>query len=347
MKSRMRVSLLVTMLAAGLLLLASVSVFSAETGKVTELRFAIHTPPGSVIHTIVSLWAKEVGEKTGGRVKVTVFPAQSLVHLKDIFPATTKGICDVGFASLQLDASRYPLSLVTGLGIMGWPASGQVPTEIWTELQKKFPQMAAEFKGAKVLWHYITMPMTLHFTKKIVRVPEDMKGLKIEAAGPLAAAMKFFGATPMVTSPAEWYMALDRGLEDGICHNYTPIWSLKVHTLLRTHTDVDFGLVGQAIIMNVDKWNSLPDDVKKIIDDLRPWIEKRSVDISMDQAVEVRKICQGLGHTIIVPNAQEMKLWMETAKPLHDAWITDTEGKGLPGRAVFEETKRLIQKYSH
>jgi TRAP-type C4-dicarboxylate transport system substrate-binding protein len=299
MKSRMRVSLLISMFVVGLVLLAPMNMPYAEVGKVTELRFAIHTPPGSVIHTITGAWAKEVEEKTGGKVKVTLFPSQSLVHLKDIFPATSKGICDVGFASLQLDASRYPLSLVTGLGIMGWPASGQVPTQIWTELQEKFPQM------------------------------------------------KFFGATPMVTSPAEWYMALDRGLEDGICHNYTPIWSLKVHTLLRTHTDVDFGLVGQAIIMNVDKWNSLPADVKKTIDDLRPWIEKKSVDISTDQAVEVRKICQGLGHTLIVPNAEEMKLWMETAKPLHDAWIAETEGKGLPGRAVFEETKRLIQKYSH
>jgi TRAP-type C4-dicarboxylate transport system substrate-binding protein len=334
------------MLLAGLALLVPMNIICAETGKVTELRFSIHTPPGTVVHTIATTWAKEVGEKTGGKVKVTVFPAQSLVNIKDIFPATTKGICDIGFAPLQIDASRYPLNLVTGVGIMGWP-SGQGPTGIWTELQKKFPQMAAEFKGVKVLWHYITMPMTLHFTRKIVRVPADMNGLKMEAAGPLAAAMKFFGATPMVTSPAEWYMALDRGLEDGIVHNYTPIWSLKIHTLLRTHTDVDFGLLGQAIIMNEDKWNSLPADVKKTIDDLRLWIEKRSVDISMGQVPEVRKICQGLGHTFVVPNAQEMKLWTEAAKPMHDAWIADTEAKGLPGRAVFEETKRLIQKYSH
>jgi TRAP-type transport system periplasmic protein len=346
MKGRMSVSLLINILVAGLLLLASMNMAYAETGKVTELRFSIHTAPGSVVHRIVSLWGKEVEEKTGGRVKVTIYPSESLVHIKDIFPATSKGICDIGFASLQMDASRYSLNLVTGLGVMNWP-SGQAPTQIWSELQKKFPAMAAEFKGARVLWHYITMPMTLHFTKKTVRVPQDMKGLKIEAAGPLASAMKFFGATPMVTSPSEWYMALDRGLEDGICHNYTPIWSLKVHTLLHTHTDVDFGLVGQAIIMNVDKWNSLPADVRKIIDDLRPWIEKKSVDISTDQAVEVRKLCEGLGHTIITPKSEEMKLWLEAAQPMHDAWIADTEAKGLPGRAVFEETKHLIQKYGH
>ena len=345
MKGRMSASLLIYILVAGWFF-ASMNMAYAETGKVTELRFSIHTAPGSVVHTITMAWAKEVEQKTGGRVKVTLFPSQSLVHIKDIFPATAKGICDVGFAPLQMEASRYPLSLVTGVGIMGWP-SGQAPTQIWTELEKKFPEMAAEFKGVKVLWHYITMPMTLHFTKKTVRIPTDMKGLKIEAAGPLAAAMKFFGATPMVTPPSEWYMALDRGLEDGICQNYTPLWSLKVHPLLRYHTDVDFGLLGQAIIMNVEKWNNLPADVQKTIDDLRPWIEKKSVDISMDQAVEVRKICQDLGHTFIIPNPEEMKLWVEAAKPMHDAWVADTEAKGLPGRAVFEETKRLIQKYSH
>jgi len=344
MKGKTRVNLWIYILLVTGLSLASMNAAYAETGKVTELRFSIHTAPGTVIHNIVSLWAKEVEEKTGGKVKVTIFPSQSLVNIKDIFPATTKGICDIGFESLQMNASRYPLSLITGVGVMNWP-SGQGPTEIWTELQKKFPGMAAEFKEVKVLWYYITMPMTLHFTKKTVRVPADMKGLKIEAAGPLAPAMKFFGATPMVTSPAEWYMALDRGLEDGICHNYTPIFSLKVHTLLRYHTDVDFGLVGQAIIMNVDKWNSLAPDVQRVIDGLRPWIEKKSVDISMDLAGEVRKTCQGLGHTFIVPNPEEMKLWMEAAKPMHEAWIAETEAKGLPGRAVFEETKRLIEKY--
>jgi TRAP-type C4-dicarboxylate transport system substrate-binding protein len=346
MKRGIKVSLLVCVLVAGLLVFTSMPIAYADTNEVIELKFAIHTPPGSVIHTITTTWAKEVEEKTGGRVKITMYPAQSLVPLKDIFPSTEKGICDIGFSALQIDASRYPLSLITGVGLMNWPA-GQAPTQIWTELQKKFPEMAAEYKGVKVLWHYVTMPMTLHFTKKTVRVPEDMKGLKMEAAGPIAAAMKTFGATPMVTSPAEWYMALDRGLEDGIVQNWTPIYSLKVHTLLRYHTEVDFGLLGQAIIMNMDKWNSLPADVKKVMDDLRPWIEKKSVDISTDLADEVRKTCEDLGHTIITPTPKEMKLWVKAAKPMHDAWIADAEAKGLPGRAVFEEASRLIKKYNH
>ncbi len=326
---------------AGLLLFASAGI-SAD--KPIELKFSIHTAPGTVVHTIATAWIKEVEQRTGGKVKVTLYPAQSLVPIKDVFSSTERGICDIGFAPLQMDASRYPLSLVTGLGVMGWP-DGIGPTQIWEDLQKKFPQMANEYKGVKVLWEYITMPMTLHFTKKAVRVPADMKGLRMEAAGPIAIAMKSVGATPMVTSPSEWYMALDRGLEDGICQNYTPLFSLKVHTLLRYHTDVDFGLLGQAIIMNLDKWNSLPADVKKAIDDLRPWIEKKSVDVSMDQVQDVRKTCEGLSHTFITLKPEEIKLWTDAAKPMHDAWIAEMEAKGLPGRAVFDETKRLIQKY--
>jgi TRAP-type C4-dicarboxylate transport system substrate-binding protein len=345
MRRGMKVSLLISVLAAGLLLFTSMDMAYADTNKPIELKFSIHTPPPAVPSQIVGLWAKEVEEKTSGKVKVTIYHAGSLVPIKDVFPSTQKGICDIAFVGLQIDASRYPLSLITGLGVMNWP-SGMAPTKIWTDLQEKFPEMKAEFDGVKVLWHYITMPMTLHFTKKTVRVPEDMKGLKIEAAGPIAAAMKIFGATPIVTSPAEWYMALDRGLEDGICHNWTPIHSFKIHTLLEKHTEVSFGLLGQAIIMNIDKWNSLPADVKKTIDGLRPWIEEKSVELSTTHADEVRKMCEDLGHTIITPTPEEMKLWLKAAKPWHDAWVADTEAKGLPGKAVFKETKRLIEKYS-
>ena len=37
-----------------------------------------------------------------------------------------------------------------------------------------------------------------------------------------------------------------------------------------------------------------------------------------------------------------MKLWRQAAQPLHDKWIEETEAKGLPARAVYNEAKRLI-----
>jgi TRAP-type C4-dicarboxylate transport system substrate-binding protein len=344
MRRRMRISLFVAVLVSGLLLFTSMNMAYADTGKVIELRLAVHTPPGSLLHRIMSAWKEKVEEVTEGKIKVTIYPSQSLVKIRDAYSGTIKGICDIAFTASDMDASRFPLNLAIELPLMDWPA-GIAPTCIWTELQKKFPEMRAEYKDVKVLWHYATMPMTLHFTKKKVRVPEDLKGLKIEAGGLKSPALKFFGASPMVTQPSEWYTSLDRGIEDGMTHNYAPILALKVHTLLTHHLDVDFGLLSQAIVMNIKKWNSLPKDIQKKIDDIRPWIEEKSVEFSLAQSEESQNLCKELGHTFYTPTPEEKQLWLNGAKPVLDSWIAETEAKGLPGRAIVNETKALIQKY--
>lgn len=344
MKRGMKVSLLISVLAAGLLLFTSMNMAYADTSKPIELKLAVHTPPGSLLHRIMSAWKEKVEEVTEGKVEITIYPAQSLVKIRDAYTGTIKGITDIAFTASDMEASRFPLNLAIELPLMDWPG-GIAPTRIWTELQKKFPEMRAEYKDVKVLWHYVTMPMTLHFTKKKVRLPEDLKGLKIEAGGLKSPALKFFGATPMVTSPAEWYTALDRGIEDGMTHNYAPILALKVHTLLTHHVDVDFGLLSQVIVMNKEKWNSLPRDIQKKIDDIRPWIEEKSVEFSLAQSKESQKICEDLGHTFYTPTPEEKKLWLDGAKPVLDAWIAETEAKGLPGRAIVDEMKALIKKH--
>jgi TRAP-type C4-dicarboxylate transport system substrate-binding protein len=130
-----------------------------------------------------------------------------------------------------------------------------------------------------------------------------------------------------------------------MAHNYAPILALKVHTLLTHHLDVDFGLLSQAIVMNIEKWNSLPKDIQKKIDDIRPWIEEKSVEFSLAQSEESQRLCKELGHTFYTPTLEEKQLWLKGAKPVLDSWIAETEAKGLPGRAIVDETKALIQKY--
>lgn len=326
-----------------LLVLTLANTVTAEE-KAIELRLAIHTPPKSLVYRIVAAWKEKVEEVTGGRVKVTIYPTQSLVKLRDAYSGTIKGICDIAFSPLVMDASRFPLNLIVELPLMGWP-EGLAPTRIWTQLQKEFPDMAAEYSDVKTLWHYAGMPMTLHLTKKKVQVPEDLKGLKIEAAGFKSATMKFFGASPMVTSPAEWYTALDRGIEEGIIQNYAPIFALKVHPLLKHHLDVNFGLLSQAIVMNKKRWEGLPTDIQKKIDDIRPWIEEKSIELSDAQSRQVIKICKDLGHTFYTPTPEEKQLWMKGAKPAHDAWLTQNGAKGFPAKEIMARAQALIQEY--
>jgi hypothetical protein len=55
------------------------------------------------------------------------------------------------------------------------------------------------------------------------------------------------------------------------------------------------------------------------------------------------KFCKDRNHTFTELTPQEIKVWYDLVKkPIHDRWIAEAEAKGLPGRAVYNETLRLI-----
>jgi hypothetical protein len=47
----------------------------------------------------------------------------------------------------------------------------------------------------------------------------------------------------------------------------------------------------------------------------------------------------------MTPTPEEMQLWRQAVKPVHQKWIADNEAKGLPAKAIYQEAKRLIKEY--
>jgi TRAP-type C4-dicarboxylate transport system substrate-binding protein len=229
--------------------------------------------------------------------------------------------------------------------LMGWP-DDEVATRIRRELFMKFPALQVEFKDVKVLWQIDTNPRLMHFVDKAVRVPEDMKGIKIIASGVTAKALKDMGASPIVLLPPDWYTSLERGIVKGACSGWTTIYNHKVHTLLPYHVRMNLAYLGQGAIMNKDVWNGLSPDIQKIIDDLEPWVTEKLLQNEHAEAAEAQEVMQKLGHTMITLSPENLKKWYDGARPIQEKWIEENEAKGLPARAVFDETKRLIAKYS-
>lgn len=309
-----------------------------------ELKFASHIPPQSSTHKVFALWAKELEERSHGRVRVTFYPAASLVKPQDTYPATVKGICDIAFQVLVNDASRFPLNSVVDIPLMGWP-DDESATRIRRELFMKIPALQAEFKDVKVLWQIASNPRSMHFVEKEVRVPGDMKGMKIIASGVSAKAMKDMGASPIVLLPPDWYTSLERGIVKGACSGWTTIYNHKVHTLLPVHVDMNLAYLGQGAILNLDVWKKLSPDIQKIIDELEPWVTAKALEAEHAESAEAQKVMTGLGHKMIELSPDELKKWYDGAKPVQEEWIAENEKKGLPAKAVFDETKKLIEKY--
>jgi TRAP-type C4-dicarboxylate transport system substrate-binding protein len=99
-------------------------------------------------------------------------------------------------------------------------------------------------------------------------------------------------------------------------------------------------------MMNLEKWNSLPPDIKKVFENNIDWYGQETEDEfnrTCDHAMSVGKT---LGVEFIPISKQEMTKFYAPIKAmaLREAQGLDT--KGLPGTKILNEAQRLIQLYS-
>ena len=98
--------------------------------------------------------------------------------------------------------------------------------------------------------------------------------------------------------------------------------------------------------MNLDTWNSLPPDIQKLIDGTLAEMEQAAArnETELDKGIH-DLLAADPAHKVVDPTADELALWYEVAQPIHQAWIADMEGKGLPGQAAYDKLTEIFARY--
>jgi TRAP-type C4-dicarboxylate transport system substrate-binding protein len=98
--------------------------------------------------------------------------------------------------------------------------------------------------------------------------------------------------------------------------------------------------------MNLNKWNSLSSDVQKVFEELGgDWFAGFCGKANDAVNIEGKKLFQSTsGKTTITLSRAELEKFKTAAGPLVGEWISDLEAKGLPGKAVVKETRKLFEK---
>jgi TRAP-type C4-dicarboxylate transport system substrate-binding protein len=157
------------------------------------------------------LWIKEVEEASGGKIKITNYPGQTLLEAPEMFQGVKKGTADIGHGSTGYHRNVFLVTEAFELpGIYFGSASAN--SMVMLEGYKKFKP--AEFSEVKVMYLMAVGPGFL-YTKKPVRSLEDLKGMRLRATGPVADCLKKLGATPIAMTMPEVYDALSKGVLDG------------------------------------------------------------------------------------------------------------------------------------
>ena len=311
-------------------------------GETINLTYSNFFPPTHIHGKLGDAWAKEIGERTNGKVKITYFPGGALLKGPQMYDGILKGITDIGTSCFAYTRGRFPVMEAIDLPL-GYP-SGRVATLIINDFYKEFqPKELAE---VKVLYLHAHGPGLLHSKKPVYRL-EDLKGMKVRSTGFFAKVCKALGAAPVAMSMGETYEALQKGVVEA---TVSPIEALKgwkqAEVIKYTTESYSIGYTtGFYVMMNKKKWNSLPKDVQKVFNEVSTeWIAKHAEAWDVID-VEGRKYTLSLGNKIIPLAKEESARWAKAVKPVIDEWIRSAEGKGFPGKTYVETIRKLIKKY--
>lgn len=314
---------------------------SVSASAQVKLRFSTFFPVSHPNAQLTAEWCKEVEKRTQGKVKVQHFPGATLTSPQQTYDSILSGVVDIGNCVLGYTMGKFPLSEILDYPL-GYP-SGVVATRLVNEFYKQFKPK--EFDDVKVMFFHAQGPGILH-TRKPVKTLEDLKGMKIRTFGSNAKMMSMLGGSPVAMPMGDAYDALSRGVADGLLCGYEALKGWKLGEVIKS-TSENYGTAYTAtfvIAMNKAKWNGIPPDSQKIIEQINQEFSEKQGKLwdKMDQ--DGKEFSIKRGNQVIKLSAEENAKWVAKIEPLFNEYVKKTKEKNLPGDKALKFTRDYIKK---
>ena len=252
MKRSMRLLLLAGVLVLGLTAAANAADFVFKLGHIAD--------PENPYAKGAEKFAQLVKEKTGGKVEIQVFPSSQLGNQRDLVEGTQFGTIDFTMTSTAVLGNFLPQAAVFDL-----PFIFRDVQHAYKALDTVGMEIAQKLQGMKLLAYYENGVRHMTNSKRPIRKPEDMKGLKIRVMEqPIYIEMiKALGGNPTPMAFGELFTALQQGVVDGqenpAAHIYTArFFEVQKYISLTAHT-----YSAEPMLVSLAAWNKLPKDLQE------------------------------------------------------------------------------------
>ena len=315
-----------------------ISVNRAEAAPI-KLTYSTHFPAQHAQYKAAVGWAKEIEKRTQGGVQISMFPGGTLTKLPQLYDGVLKGISDIGFGIFAISRGRFPVMSALDLP-MAYP-SGTVATRAANEFARAVNPK--EIQNVKLLYLHGHGPGML-FTKKPIRSLEEVRGVKIRATGTSAKVVKALGGVPVALPIGGTYEALQKGIAEGTFASMEALKGFKLAEVTKSVTKcITVGYTTTFfVVMNKDKWASLPDNIKKIFEQVsEEWADVHGK--TWDETdKEGLSYARGLGNEIVELSQEENAKWKKAVGTV----IDDYRAKTPNGGEYVEKIQALVKKYS-
>lgn len=312
-----------------------------------------HFLPGtsSAQQKIIQPWCDKVARESNDRLKCQIFPAMSLGGTPpQLFEQARTGVADLIWTVPTYTAGRFSKSEVFELPWMAVTAKSGSQA-LWTYVDKHAQD---EFKGVHRIFMHVHDGALFHFAGKTPRTLEELKGLRIRAATRAnSRTLMALGASPVSMPLPSVPDALSKSVVEGAVVPWEGVPSIRLNEFAKYHLDVPEGSprMSNTIFlfgMNEDKYNSLPADLKKIIDDnsglaTSAW----AGEVGFDAVVAPhKKIAKDAGGNLQYVSDAEFQRWVKATESVAEDWAKEVSAKGADGRKLLEEARALVRQYA-
>jgi TRAP-type C4-dicarboxylate transport system substrate-binding protein len=314
--------------------------------KPIELSFNHLFPEVSWFHQNAALpWKKLIEEKSKGRLKINIYPSGALAKTGTMYDAVKAGTIDIAWDPGPYYIGRFPMSEVTQLPLLG-ARSSWAASRAWMDLYYAFPELRKEYEDVHFLFMFSQGPAQI-ITRKPVRKLEDMKGLIVRAPGGMGDYIKALGGSPVSIPAPESYLALSKGTIDATVFPGEAIRTYKLYEATKYINMSNIAVQWFWAVMNKEKYNSLPKDLQKVIDECSGTVGADIVGKAWNDADKAGfELAKQKGMELIYLTPDEEKRWEKQVAPVTDKWIKEMEAKGYPAKKFVDAAKKAIAKYN-
>jgi TRAP-type transport system periplasmic protein len=307
-------------------------------------------PQSNVWLSMHKPWMEKVEKDSGGRIKFEAYPAMQLGGTPvQLYDQARDGVVDIVWTLPGNTAGRFPRVEVFELPFIMNNAEA-TSKAYWEYIQTQAPD---EFKETQVIALQVHGPGMFHAASKLIKSPADLKGMKVR--GPTRQVTKLLaalGATPVGMPLPQIPDALSKGTIEGCVIPWEVVPSVKVHELTKFHTE--FPATGPALYtttfvmaMNKAKYESLPPDLKKVIDAnsglaTSAWLGKTQ----QGNDPIGRKAASDRGNTIHTLSSAEAQEFIKVSQAIDDEWVADMNKRGFDGKKLLQTARDLIAKHA-
>jgi len=320
-------------------------------GKVWTMKYDCYIVATAPTAQLDNWYLDTVAERSKGQVKFEKYWASSLHKVGEHLQAVRDGLSELSLISYGYYPAMVPLSRGLEWYFMGCDHADTL-LKVCREIYNTYAPLRQEWEvknNSKVLyftnWDYCPL-----FMKKPVTKVEELKGLKVRGYGIGADTIDRLGGRGMPVVAAEVYPALERGILDGV-FAYCFITAEKAKLYEQAPNIIEIGAGAHApttVVINMDLWKSLPDDLKAIFEktaeDIYNWkyldlyskLLEESLDIMIKRGSKFTKWAdEEIKKATYMVQPAQVNVWAEkVAKPA-----------GFDGKEFLDRVRKLIAKY--